>query len=44
MREGFYLVNINKKSANFKGMKSTPVRTLATTTHDESTSVTYIRT
>ena len=29
---------------NFKGMKSTPVRTPATTTHDESTSVTYIRT
>ena len=29
---------------NFKGMKSTPFGTPVTTTHDESTSVTYIRT
>ena len=29
---------------NFIGMKSTPVRPLATTTHDEPASVTYMRT
>ena len=34
----------NRNKLQTQGMKSTPVRTLATTTHDESTSVTYIRT